>query len=418
MYLESWVMKSFYKRIGDYIQLVDERNKGLKVKQLLGLSISKQFIRSVANIIGTDMENYKIIRKNQFACSTMQVRRDKKMPVALLQEIDEAIISQAYPIFKVQNTNELDPEYLMMWFSRAEFDREACFNAVGGVRGSLEWEDFENMKLPVPHIDKQREIVKEYNTIQNRINLNQQMIQKLEETAQAIYKQWFVEFEFPDENGKPYKSNGGEMVWCEELGKEIPKGWEMGTIESIANQLMGFAFKGELYVNDLGVSVLRGENVSEKFLRWDTHKKWNDEITSRIEKCYLKENDIVVGMDGSKVGKNWATVSKYDLPLLLAQRVSCLRGKDKIYQNFIFYSMCVLDFENYVSQVQTGTSIPHISGQQIFNFPILEPKYFVIEKFDYAVSKMVTHKSNITQEIQKLTELKDLLLSKLATVEG
>lgn len=80
--------------------------------------------------------------------------------------------------------------------------------------------------------------------------------------------------------------------------------------------------------------------------------------------------------------------------------------------------MCVLDFENYVSQVQTGTSIPHISGQQIFNFPILEPKYFVIEKFDYAVSKMVTHKSNITQEIQKLTELKDLLLSKLATVEG
>jgi len=410
--------KSSYKRIGDYIRLVDERNKGLQVKQLLGLSISKQFIPSVANIIGTDMENYKIIRKNQFACSTMQVRRDKKMPVALLQEVDEAIISQAYLIFKVKNTDELDPEYLMMWFTRSEFDREACFHAVGGVRGSLEWEDFENMKLPIPHIDKQREIVKEYNVIQDRIALNQQMIQKLEETAQAIYKQWFVEFEFPDENGKPYKSNGGEMVWCEELGKDIPKGWEMGTIESIANQLMGFAFKGELYVNDLGVSVLRGENVSEKFLRWDTHKKWNDEITSRIEKCYLKENDIVVGMDGSKVGKNWATVSKYDLPLLLAQRVSCLRGKDKIYQNFIFYSMCVLDFENYVSQVQTGTSIPHISGQQIFNFPILEPKYFVIEKFDYAVSKMVTHKSNITQEIQKLTELKDLLLSKLATVEG
>jgi type I restriction enzyme S subunit len=273
-----------------------------------------------------------------------------------------------------------------------------------------------NTLLPVPHIDKQREIVKEYNTIQNRINLNQQLIQKLEETAQAIYREWFIEFEFPDENGKPYKSNGGEMEFSEELEQEIPKGWEMGTMESIANQLMGFAFKGEQYVNDMGVSVLRGENVSEKFLRWDTRKKWNDEITSRMEKCYLKENDIVIGMDGSKVGKNWAVVSKYDLPLLLAQRVSCLRGKKKVYQNFIFYSMCVLDFENYVSQVQTGTSIPHISGQQIFNFPILKPKDFVIEKFDYAVSKMVINKSNIIQENQKLSELKELLLSKLATV--
>src|ERR1035437_7061581 len=127
-------MKSNYKPIGNYIRLVDERNIGLKVKTLLGLSISKQFIPSVANIIGTDMENYKIIRKNQFACSVMQVRRDKKMPVALLQQIDEAIISQAYPVFEVIDTKKLLPEYLMMWFTRSEFDREACFYAVGGVR--------------------------------------------------------------------------------------------------------------------------------------------------------------------------------------------------------------------------------------------------------------------------------------------
>ena len=143
-------MRSNYKRIGEYIQEIDERNIGLKVKNLLGLSISKQFIPSVANIIGTDMENYKIIRRNQFACSTMQVRRDKKMPVALLQNVDEAIISQAYPIFEVRDEKELLPEYLMMWFTRSEFDREACFNAVGGVRGSLEWEDFCNIRDRFP----------------------------------------------------------------------------------------------------------------------------------------------------------------------------------------------------------------------------------------------------------------------------
>lgn len=202
-------MKSNYKKIGDYIQLVDERNTGLKVKQLLGLSISKQFIPSVANIIGTDMENYKIIRKNQFACSTMQVRRDKKMPVALLQNVDEAIISQAYPIFEVIDRKKLLPEYLMMWFSRSEFDREACFNAVGGVRGSLEWEDFCEMGLPIPHPEKQREIVREYEIIEDRIAHNQKLILKLEEAAQTLYKQWFVDFEFPDGEGKFYKTNGG-----------------------------------------------------------------------------------------------------------------------------------------------------------------------------------------------------------------
>ncbi|MGB4820224.1 MAG: restriction endonuclease subunit S, partial [Saprospiraceae bacterium] len=227
-------MKSNYKKIGDHIRLVDERNAGLKGKALLGLSISKQFIPSVANIIGTDMENYKIIRRNQFACSTMQVRRDKKMPVALLQEVDEAIISSAYPVFEVINSEELLPEYLMMWFTRKEFDREACFYAIGGVRGSLEWEDFCGMKLPIPHPDKQKEIIKEYNAIADRIALNNQLIRKLEETAQTIYKQWFVDFEFPDEDGRPYKSSSGELVESE-LG-DIPKGWQVSPLKSFCSK--------------------------------------------------------------------------------------------------------------------------------------------------------------------------------------
>jgi len=226
-------MRSNYRRIGDFIREVDERNTGLKVKNLLGLSISKEFIPSVANLIGTDMENYKIVRLNQFACSTMQVRRDKKMPVALLKEVDEAIISQAYPVFEITDTDALLPEYLMMWFSRQEFDREACFYAIGGVRGSLEWEDFCNMQLPIPSPDKQKEIVKEYKIITDRIALNERMVQRLEETAQAIYRQWFVDFEFPDEDGKPYKSSGREMEYNEQLKQDIPKAWKQVSIQKL-----------------------------------------------------------------------------------------------------------------------------------------------------------------------------------------
>jgi type I restriction enzyme S subunit len=150
-----------------------------------------------------------------------------------------------------------------------------------------------DMQLPVPSIDKQRGIVKEYDVIQDRIKLNEELIRKLEETAQAIYRQWFVD----------------------DVDKEnFPEGWRVGKLKDISNQIMGFAFKGDLYNGEIGISVLRGENVSERFLRWDTHKKWNEEIIPRMEKCYLNENDIVIGMDGSKVGKNWALVSKYDLP--------------------------------------------------------------------------------------------------------
>jgi type I restriction enzyme S subunit len=177
-----------YKRIGDFIELVDERNKDLSVTTLLGLSISKQFIPSVANTIGTNMKTYKIIRRNQFACSVMQVRRDGKMPVALLKEFDVAIISQAYPVFQVIDETELLPEYLMMWFTRSEFDKEATFHAVGGVRGSLEWEDFLDFKLPIPSIEKQLQIVDEYNTVTNRIQLNEKTNTNLEATAQALYK--------------------------------------------------------------------------------------------------------------------------------------------------------------------------------------------------------------------------------------
>lgn len=275
-------MRSNYRRIGDYIDLVDERNKDLSIDLLLGLSISKEFIPSVANIVGTNMANYKIIRKGQFACSIMQVRRDKKIPVALLEDHEIGIISQAYPIFKIKDESELLPQYLMMWFSRPEFDREACFYAVGGVRGSLEWEDFCNMKLPVPSIEKQREMVAEYNTVVNRIKLNEQLNQKLEETAQTIYRRWFVEFEFPiskeqaaemgmpELEGKPYKSSGGKTVNSDEMEKEIPEGWE---VVALGHLIKSFSkkhnFKKEKLIFFNTSDILNGEFLHANYMRVD-----------------------------------------------------------------------------------------------------------------------------------------------------
>ena len=410
-------MKSNYKKIGDYIQLVDERNKGLKVKKLLGLSISKKFIPSVANTIGTDMENYKIIRKNQFACSTMQVRRDKKMPVALLQEVDQAIISQAYPIFEVKDSKELLPEYLMMWFTRSEFDRQACFNAVGGVRGSLEWEDFCEMQLPVPHPDKQKEIVKEYNIIQDRIKLNEQLIQKLEETAQAIYKEWFVELEFPDQNGKPYKSNGGAMVWCRELEKEIPKGWEVASIGKYSKVKSGFAFKSEWW-EPSGVPVIKIGSINNNTIDKNNLDYVSGDIVNKAKNYRVFEGDIVIAMTGATIGKV-GLVPHFSETILVNQRVGMFDlGKKPIEKtSFLYFNLLNELVQNEIKNVGGDSAQANVSNGQIENIEILFPSNDLINEFNRVCKPIIGIILNKNKENQKIIEMKELLLSKLATIE-
>jgi type I restriction enzyme S subunit len=223
-------MKSNYKPIGDYISQVKTKNSKGEYSELLGINIDKFFMPSVANIVGTDLTKYKVVKHNQFACNRMHVGRDYRIPIALSKSAKPFIVSPAYTVFVINDTNVLLPEYLMMWFTRAEFDREAWFHTDADVRGGLPWDLFCDIGFRVPSITKQRAIVKEYNTVVDRIQLNEQLNQKLEETAQTLYNQWFVDFEFPDADGNPYKSNGGAMKYDEELDKEIPEGWEVSYI--------------------------------------------------------------------------------------------------------------------------------------------------------------------------------------------
>jgi len=397
-------MRSNYKRIGDYIRLVDERNTGLRVNNLLGLSISKEFIPSVANIIGSDMENYKIIRKNQFACSVMQVRRDKKMPVALLKEVDEAIISQAYPVFEVINPDELLPEYLMMWFSRSEFDREACFYAIGGVRGSLEWEDFCDMKLPIPHPDKQKEIIKEYNTIVNRINLNNQLIQKLEETAKAIYKQWFVDFEFPNANGKPYKSSGGEMVFNEELEQEIPKDWETGVLSDIANIVMGQSPAGETY-NNVKNGMIFYQGRSDFGFRYPSITTYTSS-----PKRKAKEGDVLVSVRAPVGDLNIATND-----CCIGRGIAAVSSKLKC-NSHLFYLMQKLKSKFNISNDE-GTVFGSINKDDLHDLKIIYNKS-KIKMFEKIVSPIESNIKLYSKKNDVLNNIKTLLFSKIATIEN
>jgi type I restriction enzyme S subunit len=175
--------KENYRRLGDYIREVDVRNRDLEVKELLGVSISKEFIPSIANTIGTDMSSYKIVKFRQFVYIEDTSRRGDKIAIALLQDFKEAIVSSIYTVFEVKNQDELLPEYLMMWFRRPEFDRYARFKSHGSAREIFSWEEMCDVFLPIPSIEQQRKIVAEYETISRRIRLNKQIITRLEETA-------------------------------------------------------------------------------------------------------------------------------------------------------------------------------------------------------------------------------------------
>ncbi len=431
-----------YKKIGDLIQLVDVRNKDLSITHLVGLTINKKFIPSVANTIGTDMSNYKIIRRNQFACSTMQVRRDKKMPVALLKEFDVAIISQAYPVFEVMDENEILPEYLMLWFSRSEFDREACFHAVGGVRGSLEWEDFCNMELPVPSIEKQREIVDQYQAVANTIKVNEQICEKLEATAQALYKQWFVDFEFPitkeshpelfchsepveESTIKTYKSSGGAMVFNKELEKEIPEGWEVRNFGDFIDFINGYGFSSEdLIDNEIenSYAVFKMGNIKKGGgINLNSTKSWiSKDKCNGLDKFILKQGDLLICMTDMKdnIGLlgNTALIPLEDI-FIANQRCGLIRSLNIISPSSLYIITNEYNFlRDLRSRANRGVQV-NLTTESILksriSFNLNEFK-----KFNIVSDKFI--KVILSKEIQnqKLTQLQALLLSRLATLEG
>ena len=269
------------KRLGDYIRPVDVRNRDLKVTRLVGLTIDKAFIPSVANTIGTDLSNYKVISENQFACSLMQVSRDGKMPIAMFKG-EPCIMSPAYPMFEVSKTNELLPEYLMMWFSRSEFDREASFYAVGGVRGSLEWNDFCDMQIPVPAIEKQREIVAEYNTLATRIETNKKLIATLEQTAQTLYRHTFIDNIDPN---------------------NLPQGWRVGTLGEVCSIKGGKRLpKGEELVDTPNSHpyIRVADMCDERFVSLnDDFLYVEDEIQKEIKRYIVNAGDVIISIVGT-----------------------------------------------------------------------------------------------------------------------
>lgn len=360
-------MKSNYRRLGDYIEPVKVRNSDLKAKELLGININKHFMPSVANIVGTDLSNYKLVQKNQFACNRMHVGRDYRIPVAVSESDEPFMVSPAYDVFEIKNSKELLPEFLMMWFTRAEFDRNAWFYTDADVRGGLAWQAFEDMLLPIPHPDKQREIVKEYNTLQNRIALNQQLIQKLEETAQAIYREWFVE--------------GIDL-------ENLPEGWKIGKLPDLIEVKYGKAYS---HLID-GEIPLYGSGG----------------LMGKVNKALYTKPSVLIPRKGTL-----SNIMFVNQPFWCVDTMFYSIFNDEVNGYYSYYILKQLDFD----ALNQGSAVPSMTTAFLNDIDVILPTRTILKEFNDALNKIITHKENIEKENQKLMELKDLLLSKLASVQ-
>lgn len=381
-------MRSNYKRLGNFIKEVKVRNSDLRAKELLGINIDKFFMPSVANVVGTDMSVYKLVKQNQFACNRMHVGRDYRLPVAMSETDQEFMVSPAYDVFEIIEPEKLLPEYLMMWFARAEFDRNAWFFTDSDVRGGLAWKAFLDMLIPVPTPDKQREIVGEYNKIQASIKLNRQLIKKLEETAMAVYNQWFVEYEFPNEHGKPYKSNFGRLFETE-FGK-IPVNWEMGTLFDLIELQRGFDLPTQNRKNGI-YPIYASTGNSEKHFEYK-----------------VKAPGVVTGRSGS-LGEVFFVDENF-WPLNTTLWVKHFKKATPIYTYYVLKSINITDYNS-------GSAVPTLNRNDIHRHPLIVPDIKVIEKFEKIQQVFFKKIKFIGMKNQKLFDLKDLLLSKLATIE-
>ncbi|MBK2266887.1 restriction endonuclease subunit S [Francisella philomiragia] len=382
-------MRSNYKKLGNYIRQVNIKNTDGKVDMLVGVNLEKKFIPSVANIVGTDLTKYKVIKKGQFGCKLMSVGRDGKLPISLMKDYEKAIISSAYYVFEVKNENELLSDYLMMWLSRSENDRYLWFKSGADVRGSISWNDFCSIEINIPSIEKQREIVAEYYAITNRIKLNEQLNQKLEETAQSIYKEWFVDFEFPDENDKPYKSNGGEMVWCEELRKEIPKGWGIVSLDEVLTIKYGKDYKNL----ENGNIPLYGSGGIMGYV--------NDHLYSG--------KAILIPRKGSLNNIIYLNQSFWTVDTMFYSIV-----KSSSYNQYLFHILKSMDFYS----LNVGSAVPSMTTKLLNSLRILKPQSTVLDNFEKNITTFFDYKNEKVKEINILELLKEILLSKMATVEG
>lgn len=376
-------MKSNYKQLGNYIQLVDQRNRDLSITNLLGVSIEKRFIPSIANIVGTDLSNYKIVRTGQFAYGPVTSRNGEKISIAYLDG-DDCIISSSYTVFEVNKKDELDPEYLMLWFSRPEFDRYARYKSHGSVREIFDWNELCLVKLPVPEIEEQRNIVEAYKTITDRIALKKQINDNLEAQGAALYHLLF--------NDQTSLMQGTISCFGEIIGGATPS-------KDVAKY---FCSEGIVWLTPKDLTA-----TGNKFI----YKGEIDITEAAYRSCSTKlmPKGSVLLTSRAPVG----TVAIAMTELCTNQGFKSIVPNDDFGMEFVYYFLT--ENKQLLESHSSGTTFMEISGNVLKEIPVVYPTMDKIKEFNSLCEPIFSYQESIQKEIQELQDLQQTIISMLSS---
>ena len=398
-------MKEGYRLLGDFIQPVDERNKELEVDYLLGVSISKQFIPSIANIVGTDLSNYKIVRTGQFAYGPVTSRNGEKISIALLRDKD-CIISSSYTVFEVVNKNALDPEYLMLWFSRPEFDRYARYMSHGSVREIFDWDELCKVELPVPSIDKQRSIVKAYQTITERIELKRRINDNLRATAET---EFFRLIRYPQIQEVPSQDT--------EIGA-YPSDWILTTLGQVLSTIIDrrgltpTKLGGEWSPD--GIIAISAKSVkNHELINLDIANRVDRELYERWMPQKLQPHDILMTSE-APLGEFYfiADFSEY----CLSQRLFAMRANTEIVEPTVLYFQLTDSIGKHQIDIRkTGTTVTGIRQSELVQVPVILPPKQVQQSFARFCNPIMLSIERNSAEIRALSKVKTMILAQLSS---
>ena len=380
-------MKSNYEPLGKHIRLVDYRNSEEVTSTVLGISIDKEFMPSVANVIGTDLSRYKLISKGLFACNPMHVGRDERLPIALYEKANPAIVSPAYFMFEIIDHAILNEEYLMMWFRRPEFDRECWFMTDGSVRGGITWDDLCRIKLPVPSYMRQCEIVESYRTITNRIALKRAENDNLQQQAAAIFRSWFVDY-------VPF-------------GGTVPDEWKNVTLEDITTLVSrGITPK---YADDTGQIVINQKCIRNHMIDLSFARSHRPKV---INNKWLQFGDLLINSTGDGTLGRAAQVWFQPHNLTVDSHVTIVRPAA---ENMIFYiGLWGTQHEKEIESLHTGsTGQTELPRDRVKAIELLLPDKETLERFNALIAPMAAAIVSNQEENNRLASIRDALLPKL-----
>ena len=389
-------MKEGYRLLGDFIRQVDVRNTDGKEENLFGVSVQKMFIPSIANTIGTDFTKYKVVKRGQFTYIPDTSRRGDKIGIALLTDYDEGLVSNIYTVFEVKDENELLPEYLMLWFSRPEFDRYARFKSHGSVREIMDWDEMCKVELPVPSIDKQRSIVKAYQTITERIELKRRINDNLEATIQAAFD-------------KAFHDAGVSLPETIIKQNKVPQGWTDATVGDFASVQTG-PFGSQLHNEDYvesGTPIITVEHMDGKYIAHRNLPLVSQNDVDRLRKYDLHTGDIVFTRVGSV--DRAVMVSQHEDGWLFSGRCLRVRPYDPNTGSYFLWWFNQPVIRQLVTASAVGATMPSINTSILNSIRIVFPQKDIVTQFCKMADGLIEIIATNLEEIRKLNDAREYI---------